>query len=188
MPNILKNKNYLFMKSLIKRKGYILIFSTFFLFFNCQEINDGDFVEPITTYEKIKGTWSLSSLVLRDDYAKSLDIELSEVNLTNMFNFSDLKIVFNVDSNNKPVDFAIIGDFPRLFPTSGYWDLNSAFPSTNQEPALFNLYSDLAKTTKIGELNLTAVPSENSNMEIRLIRYSNDIAFATYIFKFFPSK
>ena len=165
----------------------LIILSVVLVFSGCFETEDGTYVEPISTYEKVKGVWNLSSLVLKDDYAASLDLEPSEVNLTNLFNFNNLQLTLNVDENNQPLDYAINGDYPKLFPTSGYWKLNSSFPSTNLEPALIYLYSDAQKNNKIGELNLTAIPSGNNGMEIRLIRTSNQIPFATYIFKFFPS-
>ncbi|WP_445748950.1 DUF5004 domain-containing protein [Polaribacter sp.] len=171
----------------IKIKYLIVFFLLPLIFSKCQENSDGDFVEPITTYEKIKGVWNLSSLVLKDDYASSLDLETTEVNLTNLFNFNSLQLTLNVDENNQPLDYVVNGDIPKLFPTSGYWKLSSSFPTTNLEPALIHLYSDVQKTNKIGELNLTAIPSGNSNMEIRLVRSSNKIPFATYIFKFFRS-
>jgi hypothetical protein len=157
------------------------------LFSECQESVEGDFVNPITIYEKVKGVWSLSSLVLRDDYANSLDLEFTEENLTNWFNYNNFQITLNVDENNQPVDYLATGNTPKLFPPEGFWELSSSFPTTNSEPTLIYLYSDAQKSQKIGELNLTAIPSGNSNMEIRLIRSSNQTPFLTYIFKFFPS-
>lgn len=165
----------------------LIILSVVLLFSGCFETEEGTYVAPITTYEKVKGVWNLSSLVLKDDYAASLDLEPSEVNLTNLFNFNNLQLTLNVDDNNQPLDYIVNGDIPKLFPTSGYWELSSSFPTTNLEPALIYLYSDVEKTNKIGELNLTAIPTGNNSMEIRLIRSSNQVPFATYIFKFFPS-
>ena len=168
-------------------KIYFFLLLVPLLFSKCQETVDGDFVSPITTYEKIKGTWYLSSLILKDDYANSLEIEPSELNLTNVFNFNDFQLTLNVNDNNEPLDYSVNGAVPKLFPTEGFWNLSTSFPTTNLEPTLIYLYADLAKSTKIGELHLTSIPSGNNNMEIRLVRSSNDVPFATYIFKFFPS-
>jgi hypothetical protein len=172
---------------ILKFPFMLIIIIIVLLFLGCSETDDGTYVEPISTCEKIKGVWNLSSLIYKDDYANSLELEPSEVNLTNVFNFNNLQLTLNVDDKNQPLDYAVSGNVPKLFPAVGYWELSSSFPTTNLEPILIHLYSDTQKSNKIGELNLTSIPSGNNNMEIRLIRSSSQVPFATYIFKFFPS-
>ena len=175
------------MSNLKNRIIYFFLLMIPLLFSKCQETVEGDFVAPITTYEKIVGTWNLSSLILKDDYANSLDLESTEENLTNWFNYNDFQLTLNVDENNQPVDYLVTGNTPKLLPTEGFWELSSSFPTTNSDQTLIYLYSDRLKSEKIGELNLTGIPSGNSNLEIRLVRSSNQTPFLTYIFKFFPS-
>lgn len=158
-----------------------------FSFQSCQKIDDGEFVEPITIFEKIKGDWTLSSLTYVDDYAKSINLEPYEYNLSGWFNFDNLSISLSVDDNNKPTSFLINGSVPEIIPLNGFWNLSSPYPSTNLEPLLINLYDDAQNNNLIGTLNLTSIPGANNFMEIRLIHSSSQLPFSTYVFKFYPS-
>lgn len=163
----------------------VIVFFALTIFYGCQKTDDGDYVKPITIYEKINGTWNLSSLIYSDDYAKSLGLESVEENLTNWFNFNTFQISFNVNSKDEPTDYVVSGDIPNLFPSNGFWELNSPFPTTNTQPVIIILFSDSQKTTQIGELNLTMIPGTNNIMEFRLIRSSNGVQFSSYIFRLY---
>lgn len=149
----------------------------------CYKTEDGMYVEPITIYEKIDGAWSLSSLKYVDGFAKSNNIEPTEENITNWFNYKDFQLILNVDENFKPNDYSVLGDVPELFPSNGYWQLSSAFQTTNSQPIFINLYSDLEKTKQIGTLRLVSIPGANNTLEIALERKSNDVPLTSYVFK-----
>lgn len=170
-------------KQIIKSINFILIMSL--TLSGCYKMEDGAYVEPITIYEKINGTWNLSSLKYVDGFAKFNNIEPNEENLTNWFNYKDFQLVLNVDDKNNPTDYNVLGDVPELFPSSGYWQLSSSFQTTNSQPIFINLYSDLEKTKQIGRLNLISIPGANNNMEIALERKSNDVPLTSYVFKLF---
>lgn len=170
-----------------KSSVYLLLLIISFHLGGCYKVEDGGYVEPITIYEKINGVWNLSSLKYIDEFAKSNNIEPNEENLTNWFNYKDFQLTLNVDENNQPNDYSVSGDVPELFPSVGYWELSSAFPTTNMQPVLINLYSDASKTELSGQLQLTSIPGVNTNMEIQLVRASNEVAFASYVFKLFPA-
>ena len=170
-------KNHLYLMCLI---------IPFSLLFGCEEVEDGDFVEPITVYEKVNGAWSLSSLIYVDEFAKANSLDNVEENLTDWFNFNTVVVSLNVDENNQPTNFMIEGDVPELLPSQGFWNLNSAFPTTNTKPIEINLFTDANRTDHSSTLRLISIPGAVSTMEIQLQRKSNDVVFASYNYKFFP--
>lgn len=170
-----------------KASFYLLLFVIMFPLGGCDKTDDGTFTEPITIYEKINGVWNLSSLRYIDEFAKANNIEPNEDLLTSWFNFSDFKLTLNVDANNQPLDFKVTGDVPELFPASGYWQLSSAFPLTTMKPVVVGLYADASKSTLIGELQLISIPGANAEMELQLVRTTNGVAYASYVFKLLPA-
>src|SRR5690554_876241 len=164
---------------------YLVLLIPFASFFpGCNSTDDGSFVEPITLYEKINGTWALDEVVMIDNYAKANDIEPFEQKVTTWFNFGDMKITFNVDEMNNPTTFSLSGDVPPLFLSEGFWDLSSPFPTTDLSRVKINLYSDASRNNKEDELELTTIPGVNDNMAFELIRRSQQVAFLTYSFSF----
>lgn len=149
----------------------------------CNEPDDGSHADPITIYEKINGEWSLMNLKMVDEVAKAGNIQPNEQNLSGLFNYEDFKIKFNVDAQNRPTSYEVIGDVPPLFAPSGYWQLSSAFQQTNAGATRIFLYSDALKTKLTDELRLTSVPGTNDEMEIQLVRQSNGVPFVSYVFK-----
>lgn len=149
----------------------------------CNEADDGTATEPITIYEKIDGEWSLMSLKMVDEVAKSSNIQPNEQNLSALFNYEDFKIRLNVDDKNNPTTYEVLGDVPPLFAPSGYWQLSSAFQQTDATAVRIYLYSDAQKTQKTDELRLTSVPGSNGEMEIQLVRTSGGVPFVSYVFK-----
>lgn len=170
----------------MKKTGvYLIIFILTLQLAGCYKTEDGEYIEPITIYEKINGKWNLSSLKYIDAFAKSNNIEPSEENLSNWFNYKDFQLTLNVDENNVPSDYSVTGDVPELFPSNGYWQLSSAFQTTNSQPIFINLYSDSNKTNQIGTLRLISIPGANNTLEIALERKSNDVPLTSYVFKLF---
>ncbi|MEG9327049.1 DUF5004 domain-containing protein [Salinimicrobium catena] len=153
------------------------------LIFGCNTPDDGNYVEPITTYEVISGEWSLMNLTMVDEVAKVNNIKPNEENLSTQFNFEDFRIRFDVDENNKPTTYVVLGDVPPLFQLSGFWDLNADFQPTNSGAIVIRLYSDEAKTQLKDELYLTSVPRTNRQMELQIIRRSGGTPFVSYKFK-----
>lgn len=171
----------------MKKTGFnLLLLIYIFSLGGCSPSDDGKYVTPITIYEKINGLWGLSSLTYIDEYAKVNKIEPSEQNLSNWFNYGDFQLQLNVDENNNPLDYLVKGDVPELFPCCGFWDLNSAYPSTNMKPLIINLYSDQDKSVLTSQLYLSSIPGTTPNMEVRLVRTSNQVPYSTYVFKLFP--
>jgi len=153
------------------------------LAFGCNEPDDGTYTSPITIYEKIDGEWGLTSLKMVDEVAKAAGTEPNEQSLSGFFNYEDFKIKFNVDGNNQPTTYEVVGDVPSLFPATGYWQLSTPFQQTNASAARILLFSDAQKSQKTEELRLTSVPGSTGEMELQLVRSSNGTPFVSYVFK-----
>ena len=153
------------------------------LAFGCNEPDDGKYTSPVTIYEKIDGEWGLTNLKMVDEVAKANAAEPSEQNLSGFFNYEDFKIKFNVDGNNQPTTYEVVGDVPSLFAANGYWQLSSPFQQTNASAVRIQLFSDAQKTMKTDELRLTSVPGTSREMELQLVRSSNGTPFVSYVFK-----
>lgn len=166
----------------MKRKMICLLAIGMFAI-GCNDVDDGAHVNPIATYEKIGGEWSLMNLKMVDEVAKANAIEPNEQNLSALFNYENFKIKLNVDSNNQPTTYEVTGNVPPLFALNGYWQLSSAFQKPDAKPVSILLYSDAEKTQQTDELRLTSVPGSKREMEIQLVRVSNGTPFISYIFK-----
>jgi len=167
----------------MKRKIICLMAVAAMFAVGCNEVDDGNHVDPISIYEKIGGQWDLMNLKMVDEAAKANAIEPNEENLSGLFNYENFKIRFNVDSNNQPTTYEVMGDVPPLFALNGYWQLSSAFQQPDATAVRILLYSDAAKTQQTDELRLTSVPGTKREMEIQLVRVSNGTPFISYIFK-----
>lgn len=165
-----------------KLRIYLCLLVVSMLWVSCYEIDNGSSVDPITIYEKVNGSWTITSLKQVDEYAKANSIKPFEQDLTTWFNFGTFGINLNVDTDNHPTSFEVSGDVPALFLKSGYWDLSSAFPNTTQEAITINLYRDAAKTQLADQLKLTSIPGTLDQMEFRLVRSDAGVAYVSYVF------
>lgn len=150
---------------------------------SCNEMDDGNHVDPITLNEKITGEWGLMNLKMVDELAKANKLEPSEQTLSTLFNYDNFRIKFNVDGNNNPTSYEVTGDVPPLFALRGYWKLSSDFQTTTGEAVRINLFSDAQKTLKTDELRLASVPGKNGEMELQLVRSSGGTPYVSYSFK-----
>jgi len=150
---------------------------------SCNEMDDGNHVDPITLHEKITGEWGLMNLKMVDELAKANKLEPFEQTLSTLFNYDNFRIKFNVDGNNNPTSYEVTGDVPPLFALNGYWKLSSDFQTTTGEAVRIYLYSDAQKTIKTDELRIAAVPGSTGEMELQLVRSSGGTPYVSYSFK-----
>lgn len=166
------------------RRKIIYLLAVISLFaVGCNDVDDGDPVNPITLYEKVNGEWNIASLKMTDEFAKANAIEPSEQDLSALFNYEDFRIAFHVDDKMQPTSYEVLGDVPPLFAANGYWQLSLPFQQTNASATHIFLYSDAQKTQQTDELLLTSVPGSNNQMEIKLVRVSDGTPFVSYTFK-----
>jgi len=169
--------------------SYALLLLAFALHFTaCTETNDGSFVAPITTYEKIQGSWSATSVKQTDEIAKANSEKVTEMALTDQFSFSTFTIKLNVDAQNQPTTYQIGGASPKFFPTDGYWSLAYAYPNTDATPSQIILYSDSQKATKTATLDIMTMPGSVKTLELKYTRKTKGIPFISYSFLLSPSK
>jgi hypothetical protein len=163
---------------------YLVILILVSPFAGCNEIEDGSYVEPITLYEKINGSWAFDGLTMVDNIAKAQNLNLFEQKISSEFNFDQMVLELNVDAENNPTTFLVSGDIPPLFLFEGYWDLSSSFPKTDLSRVIINLYSDASRQNKVDELELTVTPGATDEFGVELVRRSEGVTFLTYAFSF----
>lgn len=175
------------MKVFLKHFVALFLLTVMFSFASCNDTDDGSYVAPITTYERIKGDWKLTTVKQIDEVAKANSQSPSEMTLTSQFDFSTFTIKLNVDANNEPTDYEVGGNAPAIFAKSGYWNLAYPFPNTDGTASTIYLYSDAAKTTKVGELAITATPGATDVLELKFTRKTKGIAFVSYVYTLSPN-
>ena len=150
---------------------------------SCKKVENGSFVEPITLYEKVKGSWQLTDLVQIDETAKIAGIKPDEISLLGQFDAASLQITLDIDADNQPTAYRVDGNAPELFPSSGFWDLDTSFPYANGSAPTIHLYSDAAKTALIGQLTIMSMPGASPEMELKLTRRTAGVPFVSYQYK-----
>ncbi len=175
------------MKILSKYFTTLFLLTVILPFVACNDTDDGNFVQPITLYEKIKGDWKTTSVKQIDEIAKANSQSPSEMTLTNLFDFSTFSIKLNVDTDNQPTTYEIGGKSPALFPITGFWSLDYPFPNTDGASTILILYSDAAKTNKTGELSITATPGAAQVLELKFTRKTKGTAFVSYVYNLSPN-
>ncbi len=169
-------------------KNLFLLFLLLFLYTGCEKTDDGTYVDPITIYEKLPGTWSLRSIMLVDEIAKANALEPYELDIKPIFNFTGFTITFHIDSSYLPTSYEVQSEAPELFPETGYWDLDNPFVHTDGTPTLLYLYSDEARSQLTDQLSVTTLPGARAELEFKLIRLDNGTPYASYVYKFRQDK
>jgi len=169
-----------------KRRILFLLGFCLIIFGSCELSEDGSYVVPITNYEKIAGTWSLTGITQTDEIAKAGSFEPSEVGLITQFGFSDFQITFNVDESFQPTSFEVSGNAPELFLTGGYWKLDEPFVHADGSISNILLYSDEAKTQLVDQLGITTVPGAVSKLAFKLTRSTGQTPYVSYSYELTP--
>ncbi|MFZ4862093.1 DUF5004 domain-containing protein [Sphingobacterium sp. Mn56C] len=149
----------------------------------CNKTKDGSFVEPITLYEKVKGTWKLDDITQIDHIAQELDSKHKELDMYTELGFPSFQLKLNVDDKNAPTSYEVLGNAPELFPNSGFWELNVAFIQANGTSPQLLLYSDAEKSNLTAKLHVTTIPGTADKMDIVLTRYAEGVAYVSYHYK-----
>lgn len=153
---------------------------------SCDKVDDGSYVTPISLQEKVKGKWILTDVVQIDETAKISGIKPDEINLFNEFGFSSMGLDLDVDGNNSSTTFAVKGDAPSLFATSGYWDINPSFQPASGEAPLLKLYKDQSKQELLDVIQIVSVPGAKETLELKITRYSSKTPFVSYYYTLMP--
>lgn len=170
------------MKKHTKLIAFLLLLNALFIF-SCEKVDDGEFVAPITLYEKVKGEWILNDIIQVDETAKIAGISPHEISLFGQFGFESFGIILDADDNNQPTAYQVSGEAPELFPKAGFWEINTSFPSASGAAPVINLYSDAAKNNLAGQLSIVSIPGANAEMELKLTRKTAGVPFVSYQYK-----
>ena len=141
---------------------------------SCSSLEDGSYVDPITQYEKIGGTWVLKSITQVDE------TNSRSMTLTDQFDFESFSISLNTDADSEPTTFAVTGNAPKLLPASGTWHLDNPFVNSDGSPAVITLEGGQ-------RLTVTAVPGATSTLEFKLTRTSGGNPFVSYVYNLAPA-
>ncbi|WP_029906354.1 DUF5004 domain-containing protein [Prevotella sp. 10(H)] len=171
------------MKVLLKHLSVLFLLTIMFSFTGCNDTDDGHFVEPVTLYEKVKGSWDLSDVLQIDELAITSGITPTEISLSGQLGFDSFNLALNVEGNNIPTTYSVSGTAPELFPKSGFWDMSSTFQMADGTIPVIWLYSDAAKTTLIGKLSVVSMPGSKPEMELKFTRSTDGIAYVSYQYK-----
>lgn len=147
----------------------------------CNNTEDGAYVIPITLSEKINGKWILNSIKQVDEIAAK------NIDLSGQLDFMSFSIDLQVDADNNPTTFSVMGNAPALLPTSGNWEMEHSFTNSDGTPARIFLYRDADKSQKAVVLTVTATPGTNQVLEFKLTRKQKGQAFVSYIYNLVPA-
>ena len=154
-----------------------LFIATIF-FISCNDTDDGNYIKPITLYEKVNGHWLLNSIKQVDE------ISGQSISLTDQFDFSSLNIELNTDSDDNPQTYIIHGSAPALLPVSGYWSMEYPFINADGSANKIVFYNDANLTAKSAELTITTLPGNNNILEFKFTRKTQGQPFVSYVYNF----
>lgn len=165
-----------------KARIFLMLFLCSIFLGACELTDDGDYVNPITNYEKISGTWNLKAVKEIDEIAKVNLTKPYEFIITTELTFTTFQIILNTDEDFNPTSFEVLGTAPKLFLTSGYWKLDNPFVNTDGSATSILLYSDIEKTQLVDKLSLAKIPGTSSQMEFKLTRSAAGTPYVSYYY------
>lgn len=138
----------------------------------CDDTDDGNYVPPITRYERIAGKWVINAITQIDETNQQ------KKDITSLFDFATFAIDLQVDSEGNPTVFRTEGTAPALIPTEGTWKLSSPYPTpANNDEGQKEV--SIILNDKV-TLAVTKVPGSDPNLKYTLTRKSNGITFVSY--------
>lgn len=187
----MKKKNYLI-------RGLLLLLIAI-PFAACDPVTeDGSFVEPITLYEKIGGTWTLGDMVMIDENADNgwltnLDgsptqskeaASKPEMSINGALGYDQFVMKLNVDGSNQPTTYSVETTAKVSYiPHEGYWELSDTFTNPTGSSPVVYIYSDAAKTNQVASFTVTSVPGASTTMELKFVRNIAGKPHTSYVYK-----
>ena len=162
-------------KSTLKALMLLLALTPTLWMSSCSTIEDGDYVSPITQYEKMGGTWRVNSVTQIDETNQK------SMALTGLFDFESFAIHLGTDASGNPTSYTISGSAPALLPVSGQWKLENPFVNSDGSSAKVLLNENTA-------LTVTAMPGAQQSLEFKLTRMQNGNAFVSYVYNLVPAE
>jgi hypothetical protein len=139
--------------------------------------------EPFDKIEGMVGTWKITSVVQVDEEAIAKDLSFTELNITNFFDFSNYRITFNVDEENKPSTFEVVNPdkAPNFITVTGRW----AFDNENFPSYLYLIrLNALQEPLDTNKLFLNAPPRLHNPLKFKFTRYSGEEKILSYKYSF----
>ncbi len=148
-------------------------------FTSCEPVEYGEIGDPFSKLEAIEGTWIATEVIQIDETALAQGGLYTEMDLTNLFNFTSYSITFNLDGEMQSSTFSVNdGGAPSFIDSTGTWAFNnSEFP----DEIYFTLPDSLGYTSK---LKLIAPPRDQNPLRMKFQRFSGEKLIVSYRYNF----
>lgn len=144
----------------------------------CEPAEYGKLGEPFSKIDGIEGTWVATEVIQVDETALSQGGLYTEMDLTDVFNFSNYTITFNTVAG-QPSTFTVSpGGAPSFIDTEGSW----AFDDAQYPTSVYFTLPDSSTTTS--KMRLIAPPREQSPLRIKFQRFSGGKLIVSYRYTF----
>jgi hypothetical protein len=148
------------------------------LAWSCRPDEPAPLGTPIKKVESLQGSWSLSKVVQVDNDAVKKGFPNQRLDITDLYNYKDFKITFNINQNGTPSTFSTTpGNAPEIISIAdGNWTVDD--PAA---PAMITLangsnQSVLEFTTYNGLLD--------NKLNLKLVRRDGEKPLVSYEFEF----
>lgn len=157
----------------------IIIITTvsMFLFQSCKEDDFGEVGEPFNKIQYIQGTWKCTNVTQLDEYAVQKDYSFTKLDITDYYNFTDITLSLNVDTDLQPTTFILNpSGTPNFIITTGTWQFNDY-----NYPSHIYLYADgSTEISSILQLDEVPRPETSNSITYKWTRYSGGKAILSY--------
>ena len=144
----------------------------------CEPVEYGELGVPFSKIDGIEGTWVATEVIQVDETALAQGGLYTEMDLTDVFNFSNYTITFNTNSG-QPFTFTVSpGGAPNFIDTEGTW----AFDDNQYPTEVYFTLPDSSNYTS--EMRLIAPPREQNPLRIKFQRYSGGKLIVSYRYTF----
>jgi len=165
------------MKHIVKQISLSLILAIAFL--SCEPVQYGEIGVPFSKIESIEGTWIATQVIQLDETAIAQGGLYTEMDFTDLYNFTSYAITFNLDADTLPSSFSVeTGGAPSFIDLMGTWAFDdNDFPSE----ILFTLPDSASYTSK---MRLIAPPRDQNPLRMKYQRFSGGKLIVSYQYIF----
>ena len=144
----------------------------------CEPMEYGELGEPFSKIDGIEGTWVATEVIQVDETALAQGGLYTEMDLTNVFNFTNYTITF-ATASGQPSTFTVSpGGAPSFIDTTGTW----AFDDSQYPTQVHFTLPDSSEYTSM--MRLVAPPREQNPLRIKFQRFSGGKLIVSYRYTF----
>ena len=169
------------MKKLFKKCWFTPIMMLFFLASCTPDTDFPSLEEPLLIKtDALQGTWTLQKIVQVDEEAVEFGFpeEVQKMDITSLYNFSEVRITFETDAQGSPSTFNVsTGDAPVFTIESGMWEIDHP---------VFTTQILLSDPTLLRKSTYKVIEITGNSMTLRFSRENveDDATLVTYEYEF----